>query len=72
MCATAIRVFEDSGVFCSIFHLRLVVPQLYFWKSRKWVVGIEFMEKDKRGFWESAGYHNHGDPWTEERYSNQE
>jgi DMSO/TMAO reductase YedYZ molybdopterin-dependent catalytic subunit len=49
---------------------RLVVPHLYFWKSAKWIAGLRFMEKDKRGFWESAGYNNHGDPWKEERYSN--
>jgi DMSO/TMAO reductase YedYZ molybdopterin-dependent catalytic subunit len=48
--------------------VRLVVPRLYFWKSAKWVTGIEFIENDKPGFWESAGYHNHGDPWKEERY----
>jgi DMSO/TMAO reductase YedYZ molybdopterin-dependent catalytic subunit len=48
---------------------RLVVPHLYFWKSAKWVAGLRFSEKDRRGFWESAGYHNHGDPWKEERYS---
>jgi DMSO/TMAO reductase YedYZ molybdopterin-dependent catalytic subunit len=48
---------------------RLVVPHLYFWKSAKWVAGLRFSEKDRRGFWESAGYHNHGDPWREERYS---
>jgi DMSO/TMAO reductase YedYZ molybdopterin-dependent catalytic subunit len=50
------------------YPVRLVVPRLYFWKSAKWVTGVEFMEKDKRGFWESGGYHNHGDPWKEERY----
>lgn len=49
------------------FPVRLVVPQLYFWKSAKWVTGVEFVEKDQPGFWESAGYHNHGDPWKEER-----
>jgi DMSO/TMAO reductase YedYZ molybdopterin-dependent catalytic subunit len=48
--------------------VRLVVPQLYFWKSAKWVTGIQFTAKDMPGFWESRGYHNHGDPWTEERY----
>jgi DMSO/TMAO reductase YedYZ molybdopterin-dependent catalytic subunit len=48
--------------------VRLVVPRLYFWKSAKWVTGIEFTDKDRPGFWESAGYHNHGDPWKEERY----
>jgi DMSO/TMAO reductase YedYZ molybdopterin-dependent catalytic subunit len=47
---------------------RLVVPHLYFWKSAKWVRGLRFMEKDRRGFWESAGYHDRGDPWKEERY----
>jgi DMSO/TMAO reductase YedYZ molybdopterin-dependent catalytic subunit len=47
---------------------RLVVPHLYFWKSAKWVAGLRFSEKDKPGFWESAGYHNRGDPWKEERY----
>jgi len=49
--------------------VRLVVPRLYFWKSAKWVTGIEFSVVDKPGFWESAGYHNHGDPWKEERFS---
>jgi DMSO/TMAO reductase YedYZ molybdopterin-dependent catalytic subunit len=48
---------------------RMVVPHLYFWKSAKWVRGIHFVERDKPGFWESLGYHNHGDPWKEERYS---
>lgn len=52
--------------------VRLVVPQIYFWKSAKWVTGLEFLEHDKRGFWESNGYHNHGDPWKEERFSWQE
>ncbi|WP_287583458.1 sulfite oxidase-like oxidoreductase [Candidatus Borrarchaeum sp.] len=48
---------------------RLVVPRLYFWKSAKWVERLEFIAKDKPGFWETRGYHNHGDPWKEERYS---
>lgn len=47
---------------------RLVVPHLYFWKSAKWIRGLNLMEKDKPGFWESLGYNNHGDPWKEERY----
>jgi DMSO/TMAO reductase YedYZ molybdopterin-dependent catalytic subunit len=50
------------------YPVRLVVPRLYFWKSAKWVTGVEFVAKDIPGFWESAGYHNHGDPWREERY----
>jgi DMSO/TMAO reductase YedYZ molybdopterin-dependent catalytic subunit len=48
--------------------VRLVVPQLYFWKSAKWVTGLRFMAQDVPGFWEQGGYHMHGDPWTEERY----
>jgi DMSO/TMAO reductase YedYZ molybdopterin-dependent catalytic subunit len=48
--------------------VRLVVPRLYFWKSAKWINGIEFSATDRPGFWEKAGYHNHGDPWKEERY----
>lgn len=48
--------------------LRLVVPSLYFWKSAKWVRGIELLAEDRPGFWESYGYHNHGDPWREERF----
>jgi DMSO/TMAO reductase YedYZ molybdopterin-dependent catalytic subunit len=48
---------------------RLVVPHLYFWKSAKWVNGLRMLADDEPGFWESLGYHNHGDPWREERYS---
>jgi DMSO/TMAO reductase YedYZ molybdopterin-dependent catalytic subunit len=47
---------------------RMVVPHLYFWKSAKWVRGMRVMDHDEPGFWESNGYHNHGDPWKEERY----
>ena len=47
---------------------RLLVPHLYFWKSAKWVRGLQLVEQDKPGFWESLGYHNHGDPWKEQRY----
>lgn len=50
------------------YPLRLVVPRLYFWKSAKWVIGVEFVGEDRPGFWESLGYHNRGDPWKEERY----
>ncbi len=49
--------------------VRLIVPHLYFWKSAKWLRRIEFVERDHPGFWEVRGYHNRGDPWTEERYS---
>ncbi len=47
---------------------RLLVPHLYFWKSAKWVRGLRLVDQDEPGFWESLGYHNHGDPWKEERY----
>lgn len=51
------------------YPVRLVVPRLYFWKSAKWVRGIQLMEADAAGFWEQNGYHMHGDPWTEERHA---
>ena len=48
---------------------RLLVPHLYFWKSAKWVRRLTLLPYDEPGFWETFGYHNHGDPWREERYS---
>ncbi|CDN11886.1 sulfite oxidase homolog [Richelia intracellularis] len=48
--------------------MRLVVPHLYAWKSGKWINGLEFLEHEQPGFWE-RGYHNRGEPWSEERYS---
>lgn len=47
---------------------RLLVPHLYFWKSAKWVRGLEILAEDRPGFWEELGYHNLGDPWREQRY----
>jgi len=47
---------------------RLLVPHLYFWKSAKWVRGLELMPQDSPGFWEQLGYHDYGDPWREQRY----
>jgi DMSO/TMAO reductase YedYZ molybdopterin-dependent catalytic subunit len=47
---------------------RLLVPHLYFWKSAKWVRGLEILDRDEPGFWEQLGYHNRGDPWAEQRY----
>jgi len=47
---------------------RLLVPKLYFWKSAKWIRGLEFRNEDEPGFWEVNGYHNFGDPWKEQRY----
>jgi DMSO/TMAO reductase YedYZ molybdopterin-dependent catalytic subunit len=49
---------------------RLLVPHLYFWKSAKWIRGFRLTEQDEPGFWEVNGYHNHGDPWREQRYWN--
>jgi len=48
---------------------RLLVPHLYFWKSAKWVRGLELRADDEPGFWEGYGYHNYGDPWREQRYA---
>jgi DMSO/TMAO reductase YedYZ molybdopterin-dependent catalytic subunit len=48
--------------------VRAIVPKLYFWKSAKWLRRIEFVAQDRSGFWEERGYHDHGDPWAEERY----
>ena len=52
--------------------VRVVIPHLYFWKSAKWIKRVEFVETDSRGFWEVRGYHNHADPWKEERYSDRD
>jgi DMSO/TMAO reductase YedYZ molybdopterin-dependent catalytic subunit len=48
---------------------RLLAPHLYFWKSAKWVRGLQLSSFDEPGFWESLGYHNYGDPWREQRYA---
>lgn len=48
--------------------LRLVLPKLYFWKSAKWVRGIELMAENRSGYWEKRGYHMYGDPWANQRY----
>jgi len=49
---------------------RLLVPHLYFWKSAKWVKALRFTARDEAGFWELRGYHMYGDPWREQRYTN--
>jgi DMSO/TMAO reductase YedYZ molybdopterin-dependent catalytic subunit len=51
---------------------RLLVPHLYFWKSAKWLSGLQFTTRDEPGFWELRGYHIHGDPWREQRYAGDE
>ena len=48
---------------------RLLVPHLYFWKSAKWVNALQFTDRDEAGFWELRGYHMHGDPWREQRFT---
>jgi DMSO/TMAO reductase YedYZ molybdopterin-dependent catalytic subunit len=48
--------------------LRLVIPTRYFWKSAKWLRGIELVAQDRPGFWERYGYHNDADYWKEQRY----
>jgi DMSO/TMAO reductase YedYZ molybdopterin-dependent catalytic subunit len=48
---------------------RLLVPHLYFWKSAKWVNGLQFTARDEAGFWELRGYHIYGDPWREQRFT---
>jgi DMSO/TMAO reductase YedYZ molybdopterin-dependent catalytic subunit len=47
---------------------RLLIPHLYFWKSAKWVRGLQLGDEDRPGFWEQLGYHDRGDPWKEQRY----
>jgi len=47
---------------------RLLVPHLYFWKSAKWIAKLTLLDHDEQGFWERNGYHDRGDPWTEQRY----
>lgn len=64
--------YEFGGAPLEPLHggpVRMLVPKRYFWKSAKWLHGIEFMEGDRAGFWETRGYHNDGDPWKEERYA---
>jgi DMSO/TMAO reductase YedYZ molybdopterin-dependent catalytic subunit len=49
--------------------VRVVIPRLYFWKSAKWITGLEFTAEDHPGFWENLGYNNNANPWLEQRYS---
>jgi DMSO/TMAO reductase YedYZ molybdopterin-dependent catalytic subunit len=51
------------------YPLRAIVPGTYFWKSAKWLRGVEFSATDQLGFWERNGYNNSADPWKEERYA---
>ncbi|NDJ53801.1 MAG: sulfite oxidase-like oxidoreductase [Chloroflexi bacterium] len=51
------------------FPVRTLVPKKYFWKSAKWLTGLEFADRDRLGFWEQAGYHNEADPFKEQRFA---
>jgi DMSO/TMAO reductase YedYZ molybdopterin-dependent catalytic subunit len=76
----ALDAFAEADVLLATHHdgepipvehggpLRVIMPRWYFWKSAKWVKRIAFHAADKPGFWEERGYHNNGDPWTEQRY----
>ena len=64
-------VWDADGRPLTVEHggpARLLVPHLYFWKSAKWVSGLRLLDHDEPGFWERNGYHDRGDPWTEQRY----
>jgi len=67
----ALIAYEADGEPLTPDHgwpLRLVVPSRYFWKSAKWLRGLELLDHDQPGFWERYGYHNDADYWKEERY----
>ena len=67
----ALLAYEADGEPLTPEHgwpLRLVIPKRYFWKSAKWLRGLEFAAEDRPGFWEQNGYNNNADPWREERY----
>ena len=68
----ALITYRMNGKPFSLEHgspVRGLVPDLYFWKSAKWVTGVRFVKDDEPGYWETRGYHNHADPWKEERYA---
>jgi DMSO/TMAO reductase YedYZ molybdopterin-dependent catalytic subunit len=67
----AMVCYEADGEPLAAEHggpVRLLVPSRYFWKSAKWLTGLELVAADEPGFWERYGYHNDADPWQEERY----
>lgn len=72
ICETSILAHTHNNQTLTPEHgypLRVVIPHLYFWKSAKWLRGIELIEEDKAGFWERNGYHMYGDPFKEQRFS---
>ncbi|HEU0033247.1 MAG TPA: molybdopterin-dependent oxidoreductase [Kofleriaceae bacterium] len=67
----ALVTYRLNGKPLALAHgapVRGLVPDLYFWKSAKWITGVHFVKTDRPGYWETRGYHNHADPWREERY----
>ena len=67
----ALITYRMNGKPFALTHgapVRNLIPDLYFWKSAKWITGVRFVKKDEPGYWETRGYHNHADPWKEERY----
>jgi DMSO/TMAO reductase YedYZ molybdopterin-dependent catalytic subunit len=71
MADNAMVTYRVNGKPFALDHgapVRGLVPDLYFWKSSKWLTGVKFVRDDQPGFWETRGYHNHADPWKEERY----
>jgi len=67
----ALVAYRVNGKPFAIEHgapVRGLIPDLYFWKSSKWITGLRFVKDDRPGYWEVRGYHNHADPWKEERY----
>lgn len=68
---TSLVVWRYAGASIPRPHgppVRSLMPDLYFWKSAKWLTGLYFSARDRPGYWETRGYHNHADPWKEERY----
>jgi len=68
----ALITYRVNGKPFSLEHgapVRGLVPDLYFWKSAKWITGVRFVKEDEPGYWERRGYNNHADPWKEERYA---
>jgi DMSO/TMAO reductase YedYZ molybdopterin-dependent catalytic subunit len=71
MADNAMITYRLNGKPLALQHgapVRGLIPDLYFWKSAKWITGLRFVKDDAPGYWEVRGYHNHADPWKEERY----
>jgi len=72
MAETSMVTYRLNGKPFALEHgapVRGLVPDLYFWKSAKWLTGLKFVKNDEPGYWETRGYNNHADPWKEERYA---